>query len=255
LEIIVRSLPRSLALATAIALTAAVAACGDDDPAATASFASPADGASVAGGVDLELPADGITIAEAGEVHEGAGHFHVLADVDCTDTGEAIAKDADHVHLGKGQSEGTIYLEPGSHELCVQVGDGEHHALDVSDTITIDVGVDDIDDWCAVVTEVDEMFSTTDSSDDDFTTKQGAYENIRRMFTQLQAGLDLIPADEREAVATTIENTLEFITIFATAADEADAEERLEPLWERGVEAEEAAAAYIDETCGIKIDG
>lgn len=29
------------------------------------------------------------------------------------------ARDADHVHFGGGQSEGTIYLEPGVHELCL----------------------------------------------------------------------------------------------------------------------------------------
>ena len=52
--------------------------------------------------------------------------------------------------------------------------------------------------WCAVIGEVDEMFATTDNSDDDFATKQGAYENIRRLFTQLQAGLDLVPSDQRE---------------------------------------------------------
>ena len=251
-----RSLPRSLALATAIALTAtAMAACGEDDPGATASFASPADGDSVAGGVDLELAADGITIEEAGAVHDDAGHFHVLADVGCTEPGAAIAKDADHVHLGKGQSEGTIYLEPGSHQLCVQVGDGEHHALDVSDTINVEVGIDDIDDWCAVVGEVDELFATTDSSDDDFATKQVAYENIRRLFTQLQASLDLVPADARDAVATTFETAVEFITVFIDAADEADAEEKMAPLWERGIESEDGAEAYIDETCHVAIGG
>ena len=253
-----RSLPRSLALATAMALTGAVAACGEDDPSPTASFSTPADGASVAGGVDVELVADGITIEEAGTVRDGAGHFHVLADVDCTDTGVAIAKDADHVHLGKGQSEGTIYLEPGSHRLCVQVGDGEHHALNVSDTINVEVGVDDIDEWCAVVGEVDEMFSTTDNSDDDFATKQAAYVNIRRLFAQLQASLDLVPSDQRDVAATALENQVEFITVFATADDEADAEAKLASLWEPDAEAEaaeEVLAAYIGETCGIDING
>ena len=80
-------------------------------------------------------------LEEAGEVNEGAGHFHVIADAGCVDVGDAITKDADHLHFGKGQTSGTIYLEPGSHELCLQVGDGVHEALDVTGTVTIEVGI------------------------------------------------------------------------------------------------------------------
>ncbi|MGH9275321.1 MAG: DUF4399 domain-containing protein [Acidimicrobiales bacterium] len=253
METVVRSLPRSLALATAIALSGAVAACGDDDDGPTASFATPADGASVAGGVDVELAADGITIEEAGEVREGAGHFHILADVDCTDTGVAIAKDADHVHLGKGQSEGTIYLEPGSHRLCVQVGDGEHHALDVSDTINIEVGIDDMDEWCQVIGEVDGLFTDTDNSSDDFVTKQPAYENIRRLISQLHDRLDLVDADQRDAVTTALDGATEIARILATAADEADAEAQLTPIF-TGEDFTAAAAPWIQETCDVSID-
>ena len=248
-----RSLPRSLALVTAVALTGSLAACGDDDD-VTASFASPSSGTDVAGGVDFELAADGITIEEAGEVRDGAGHFHVLADVGCVETGEAIAKDADHVHLGKGQSDGSIYLEPGSHELCVQVGDGEHHALDVRDTIQLTVGIDDQEQWCAVVGEVDAMFEATDNSDDDFPTKQLAYENIRRLLSQLQDGLDVVDVDAREAVSAAIDQTVAITEVLATAEDEADAEQRLAPLWE-AEDHTAAAAPWIDETCGVDIDG
>lgn len=247
-----RSLPRSLALVTAVALTGGLAACGDDDG-ATASFVSPASGASVAGGVDFELTADGISIEDAGEVRDGAGHFHVLADVDCADTGEAIAKDADHVHLGKGQSEGTIYLEPGRHELCVQVGDGEHHALDVSDTLQVDVGIEDLEQWCAVIGEVDEMFDVTDNSDDDFLTKQAAYANIGRLVSQLHDGLEFVDAGSRDVVTTAVEGVQEFTHILATATDEADADAQLTPIFE-GEDFTTPAAPYIRETCGVDVD-
>ena len=115
----------------------AVASCGsDDEPIATATFTSPEANAQVAGSVELEMAAEGITIEEAGEARDGAGHFHVIADAGCVSTGEGIAKDADHVHFGKGQTTGLIYLEPGSHDLCLQVGDGTHQALDITDRRT-----------------------------------------------------------------------------------------------------------------------
>ena len=55
-------------------------------------------------------------------------------------------------------------------------------------------------------------------------------------------------------MATTFETAVEFVTVFVTAADEADAEEQMAPLWERGIDAEDGAEAYIDETCDVAID-
>jgi hypothetical protein len=250
LETVVRSLPRSLALIAALALTAGLAACGDDDD-ASASFTSPSDDAHIAGGVELELAADGITIEEAGEVRDGAGHFHVVADEGCVETGEAIAKDADHVHLGKGQSAGTIYLEPGTHELCVQVGDGEHHALDVTDTITVSVGIEDLDQWCAVVEEVDDKFDETDNSDDEVDVKQASYANILRLTAQLQAGMDVVDADQRATVAEAIDAAATFAEVLSTVTDQAEIEERLAPLYENDPFAE--AGVWIEDTCGVSI--
>ena len=137
---------------------------GDDDEAGpTVAFTSPVDGASVAGGVELAMTADGVTIEEAGEVHGGAGHFHVVADAGCVPEGESIVRDADHVHFGGGQTDGVIYLEPGAHELCLQVGDGVHIALDITYQATVEVGINDRDQWCAVMGEVDGLFESTDA--------------------------------------------------------------------------------------------
>ena len=133
---------------------------------ATVSFAAPGDGDHVAGRVALTMAAEGITIEPAGDVHEGAGHFHVIADRGCLDAGASIVKDNDHVHFGGGQTDGFIYLEPGVHELCLQIGDGVHLAQDVTASVSVDVGIDNVDEWCAVIGQVDEMFSTVDGSDD-----------------------------------------------------------------------------------------
>lgn len=151
-------------LATAVPIALLLAACGDSDPEPSATFSAPTDGATIAGGVALTMAAEGITIEEAGEVHDNAGHFHVIADAGCLTAGTAVPKDADHVHFGKGQSEGTIYLEPGSHELCLQVGDGVHAALDLTDTVTVDVGISDRDQWCTVVDEADGLFDANDDA-------------------------------------------------------------------------------------------
>jgi hypothetical protein len=80
-----------------------------------------------------------VTIEPAGEVQEGAGHFHVMVDVGCVEPGEVIPSDDDHLHFGDGSSETSVELEPAEHALCLQVGDGVHTALDATHEITVTV--------------------------------------------------------------------------------------------------------------------
>jgi len=188
------SVSRSL-LCMAVA-SLVVGACGADDG-PTAAFVTPAAGASVAGSVELEMSAEGVTIEEAGEARSGAGHIHVIADAGCVSEGEGIAKDADHVHFGKGQTTGRIYLEPGSHDLFLQVGDGVHQALDITDRRTVEVGITDEEGLCDVVTEIDDLFDEIDNSSDEFAVKQIGYENIRRLAAQMADGLDVVDASDR----------------------------------------------------------
>lgn len=129
--------------ALALGLALLSGACGDDDDSSDArsvSFASPSDGDVVTSPVSVVMAADGVTIEPAGEVNDGAGHFHVMVDEDCVDAGETIPGDSDaHLHFGKAQTETEIELEPGEHTLCLQIGDGEHTATELTDTITITV--------------------------------------------------------------------------------------------------------------------
>ena len=242
---------RSIAAVASIALLATLGACGSDSDHATATFSSPTDGAHVAGGVDVTLTAEGITIEEAGEVRDGAGHFHVIADAGCLDSGEAIAKDVDHVHLGKGQSEATVYLAPGRHELCVQVGDGAHTALDVVDTISVEVGTDNLDQWCATIKEVDDLFMETDSSDDDVAVKQAAYASIDRLLMQLQDGIDLVDADQRDSVGRALEAAATMAGVLTTTTDMAEIEAALAPIYE--ADPFTPAADWIQTTCDVSI--
>lgn len=148
-------------LAGGAALLVGVAACGDDDDTVSApvtgegettetteaeaeemsvEIVSPADGDTVTSPVTVAMEATGIEIEPAGEVSDGAGHFHLMVDVGCVTPGEVIPGDTEgYNHFGKGQTETELELEPGEHTICLQVGDGVHTALDVTHEITITV--------------------------------------------------------------------------------------------------------------------
>lgn len=232
----------------------ALGACGDEG--ATVSFTEPGAGERVAGGVAFALRADGVTIEPAGEVRDGAGHFHVLADAGCADPGDAIAKDVDHVHLGKGQADGVIYLGPGEHELCVQVGDGAHVAQDVTDTVTVEVGIEDRDGWCAVIEEVDARFEEVDTAGGEFTDQKTGYTGIGRLLDQLAAAIDQVDADARADVGDAIDNAKEITDAYATAEDLDEAEANFEEIFARGEPVgTPQAAAWISDACDVDIDG
>jgi hypothetical protein len=117
-----------------------------EQPDAAASFVSPEDGETVTGPVQVELAADGVDLVEAGGPAVGEGHLHVMADIGCVDDGEIIPGPSDeheeegYFHLGDGSAERELDLEPGTYELCVQLGDGTHVAF--GDTETIEVTVE-----------------------------------------------------------------------------------------------------------------
>jgi hypothetical protein len=105
-------------------------------------FVTPANGATVAPTFTVEMAANGLTVEPAGEIHEGAGHMHILVDTDLTPPGEVILNDAQHLHYGKGQLTATLALDPGVHVLHLQFANGAHIALDgdqYQDTITVTV--------------------------------------------------------------------------------------------------------------------
>jgi hypothetical protein len=226
-------------------------ACGSDE-AATVTFTSPRAGAKVAGAVQLVMAADGILIEEAGEPHDGAGHFHVIADAGCEKPGVAIPKDADHVHFGKGQSEGVIYLEPGRHELCLQVGDGVHSALDVTDRLSVQVGVATRDEWCAVAEQASELIGGAGGTVEDFAVQQGAYENARRLLAQLSAAIDLVDSDARSDVHAMLALGANIATAFTTADTEAEARQAAAPLVADD-EAGSPGARWVQTSCGVNL--
>lgn len=124
-------------LASSVVFLLAFVACGGDE--GSVSFAEPSDGDAVSSPVQVEMQADNFIIEEAGEVRENAGHFHVVVDAGCVSEGETIPEDDSHIHFGDASTSGEVELEPGEHDLCLQVGDGEHTALDLTDEITVEV--------------------------------------------------------------------------------------------------------------------
>ena len=246
-----RSVHRAVLVAALLIPT--LAACGSDDPKTSVKIVSPAEGANIAGGVAVSMSAAGITIEPAGDVHKDAGHFHVIADAGCVAKGSGIPKDAQHVHFGKAQTEGTIYLTPGKHELCLQVGDGAHVALDVTDRVTVNVGVTDQEQWCKVATEVDGLLATGDG--EDFAATQAAYANAQPLLAQLEDGLKVVDADSQSAADEVVQFAKLLVDAIVSAADEAAAEEALAPIWSgEEVPVSEAGIAWMLDTCGIDID-
>jgi hypothetical protein len=251
----------SLVPCLAIALTSAAAlgltACGDDDDAGDAvriSFEQPPTGTTVAGGIDVVMAAEGITIEEAGEVRDGAGHFHVIADAGCVEPGTAIPRDGDHTHFGGGQGSGTIYLEPGSHELCLQVADGAHVALSATDTITVEVGIADRDEWCAVVAEVDELFASPNLDGEDFAVVQVTAEQIRRLVEQLQDALDQVDSGSRAGVQEALDFASGIVTAIVEAEDAAELEAAGDEIWAAGEDERfDTGAAWILDNCDVDV--
>lgn len=104
---------------------------------------SPKDGATVGPDVTVKFGVEGIAIKPAGDATPDSGHHHLLIDAkELPPLDAPIPNDATHKHYGKGQTEDTIHLEPGTHTLQLDFGDTAHRQFDpplVSKKITIHV--------------------------------------------------------------------------------------------------------------------
>lgn len=118
---------------------------GDQPDEAAASFVVPEAGETVSSPVAFEFDVEGVKLAEAGDPTVGEAHVHVLVDRGCVDAGEAIPgpgedAEADGIfHFGDGSAKGELDLEPGEHELCLQLADGAHQAFGATDEIIVTV--------------------------------------------------------------------------------------------------------------------
>ena len=91
-------------------------------------FVSPKDGETVSGKVKVKMGMKGMQVHKAGELIDGTGHHHLIIDGAYVPETEAVPKDAQHIHFGKGQTETEITLTPGEHTLTLQFADGHHQS-------------------------------------------------------------------------------------------------------------------------------
>lgn len=108
---------------------------------ATLEFAGIEDGETVSSPVSFDLEVDGadFEIERANQIHQNAGHHHVLVDHDPVDVGEMIPSDDGYNHFGGGSSSIELELEPGDHDLVAQVGTGTHIATPLIAELSITV--------------------------------------------------------------------------------------------------------------------
>ncbi|HSG63979.1 MAG TPA: DUF4399 domain-containing protein [Gammaproteobacteria bacterium] len=131
------SQPAASAAPAAAAITRKAAPAG-----AVAYLIEPADGATVSSPVRVAFGLRGAGVAPAGVDLPNTGHHHLLIDTRLASFDQPIPADAQHVHFGLGQTETTVELAPGRHELQLVLGDNLHVPHDppiLSAVVTIEV--------------------------------------------------------------------------------------------------------------------
>ena len=111
-------------------------------PGAKVFIIEPKDGTTVTSPVTVKFGIEGMAIAPAGTDQPNSGHHHLIVDAQPGDMSAAIPADENHKHFGKGQTETTVDLKPGTHTLHLVLGDKNHvpHTPPVvSSVITITV--------------------------------------------------------------------------------------------------------------------
>lgn len=97
---------------------------------------APEPGSRVTSPVEITIAVENYSLAAKGVSKDGEGHFHVVKDA-CIEPGEVIGDS--HTHVGSGAATVSIELEPGRHELCLQLGDGFHTALAITEMLQVEV--------------------------------------------------------------------------------------------------------------------
>lgn len=88
--------------------------------------------------VQVVLQAQGVEIAPVADQKPGAAHFHLFLDANLTSPDSAIPAGVTGIwHLGKGQTQYTLEVPPGTHRLIVELGDNHHVPLKGAGTDTV----------------------------------------------------------------------------------------------------------------------
>jgi hypothetical protein len=95
-------------------------------------FITPRNGATVHGPVTVKFGLKGMGVAPAGIKFDNTGHHHLLIDTDFSSLNlDAPLPATDKIlHFGKGQTETTLTLAPGTHTLEIVFADYLHTSFD-----------------------------------------------------------------------------------------------------------------------------
>ena len=104
-------------------------------------FVEPKNGATVPQEFKVVMGVKGMALKPAGDPAPNSGHHHLLIDAKPVKKGEVIPADEHHLHFGKAQTEATIKLPPGKHELQLQFADAAHKSYGPAMRATITVHV------------------------------------------------------------------------------------------------------------------
>ncbi len=133
-------------LLTALLLATPLALAADrtpSPPGAEVYIITPKDGAKIHGPVLVQFGLKGMGVAPAGVKFDDTGHHHLLVDAAVPeDLSLPLPATQKILHFGKGQTETTLNLPPGTHTLQLVLGDRNHVPHDpavISQKITIQV--------------------------------------------------------------------------------------------------------------------
>jgi hypothetical protein len=121
---------RALFLAAVLLASSSLALAQERTPSpagAEVYIVSPKDGATVSSPVTVVFGLKGMGIAPAGIKFDNTGHHHLLIDTDApADSSKPLPASDKVVHFGKGQTEASVKLTPGTHTLQLLLGDQNH---------------------------------------------------------------------------------------------------------------------------------
>jgi len=89
-------------------------------------FITPQNGQTVSSPVLVQFGLKGMGVAPAGIDVPNTGHHHLLVNTPLPPADQPIPTDEKHLHFGLGQTETTLTLPPGQHELQILLGDHAH---------------------------------------------------------------------------------------------------------------------------------
>jgi hypothetical protein len=114
--------------------------------------------------------------------------------------------------------------------------------------------IDDRKEWCAVIRDIDQRFTTVDHSDDGFEVKQALYKRIGELIGDLEDGVGVVDAPERDRVRALLDWGSRLTAALVAADDERDATRRVEPIYSAAEQEKiDGGAPWIRKHCGVDV--